>query len=166
MKLRVELKEGQNPRTYEVETGEELSDRVREIRIMPLRRADAVLYKKRDDGMCPYFDEDTQEVAIIMVPVERIEGVWVATKEPLCVPCGRGMDNFDLSTARKALIRLQARTCPNFGGEKNGGIVSFETCDEGLRRELLNDIVEALFPGEEGEALRRQISEEIEQKKA
>ena len=166
MKLRVELKEGQNPRTYDIETGEDLSDRVRKIQIRSLRRADAVLYKKRDDGMCPYFDKDTQDAAIAIVPVDRIEGTWVANKEPLYVPCGRGMDNFDLSTARKALIRLQARTCPNFGGGKNGGIVSFETCDEGLRRELLNDIVEALFPGEEGEALHRQMSEQIEQKKA
>lgn len=149
MKLRVELKEGQNPRTYDIETGEDLSDRVRKIQIKPLRRADAVMYKKRDDGMCPYFDEDTQEVAIVMVPVERIEGVWVATKEPLCVPCGRGMDNFDLSTARKALTRLQ-----NYKGWSNEAF------------EQLNNAVEALFPGEEGEALRKRMTQEIEQKKA
>ena len=153
MKLRVELSEGQNPRTYDAETGEDLTDRVRKIQIRPLRRADAVLYKKRDDGMCPYFDEDTQDVAIVMVPIERIEGIWTwaFTDKPTDIT-GQGMDNFDLSAAREALIRLQI--IPNPKGWSN----------EEMKQ--LNMAMGALFPGEEGEALHKRMTQEIEQKKA
>ena len=152
MRLRVELRERENPRTYDAETGKDLTCRVREIQIKPLRRADAVLFKKRDDGMCPYIDKDTQDTAITMVPIERIEGTWIAADEQLFLPCGRGMDNFDLAAAREALIRLQS--FPNPKGWWSEEI------------EQLNKTMEALFPGEEGEALHRQMTEKIGQKKA
>ena len=150
MRLRVELREGENPRTYDVETGEDLTDRVMKIEINPIRRANAVLYKERH-GVCPYVDEDTLDAAVYRIPVERIEGTWV-TGGPNYVPCGRGMDNFNLSAARKALIRLQNLDNPK--GWKN----------EEMKQ--LNIAMEALFPGEEGNALHKQMTQEIEQKKA
>lgn len=153
MRLRVELREGQNPRTYDFETGEDLSDRVQEIRLLSLRRADAILFKKRDDGVCPYVDENTLDVVMIRARIERIEGTWVAD-ERLAFPCpaGRGMDNFNLSAAREALIRLQ--NFPNPKGWSNEEI------------EQLNNAMEALFPDGEGDALHKRMTEEIKQKKA
>lgn len=153
MRLRVDLTEGQNPRTYDAETGEDLTDRVREIQIKPLRRADAILFKRRDDdGMCPYIDVDTQDTAIIVVPIDRIKGTWVAAERDVFLPSGRGMDNFDLSAAQEALIRLQLYPTPK--GWSNEEIEQFNTA------------MEALFPGEEGDALHKQMTERIEQKKA
>lgn len=102
--------------------------------------------------MCPYFDEDTHDAATTMVPIEQIAGVWMAPEEQLFSPPGRGMDNFDLSAAREALIRLQ--NFPNPKGWSNEEI------------KLLNDAIEALFPDGEGDALHKRMTEEIKQKKA
>lgn len=152
MRLRVDLTEGQNPRTYDAETGEDLTDRVREIQIKPLRTAYAVLYRRKEGGNFPYIDEDTLDVATINVPVERIEGVWVADKGELEELRDLGMDNFDLFAAREAIIRLQSFPTPE--GWKNEEVEQF------------NVAMEALFPGEEGAALLKQMTERIEQKKA
>lgn len=150
MKLRVELKEGKNPRIYDIETGKDMTARVKEIQIMPIRRADALLFKKNSKGSYPYIDEDTHDWALIQVPIERIEGTWVAAEEQLFPPWERG--NFDLSAAREALIRLQNER-PSSGG-----------CWTDKECELVGDAMEALFPGEEGEALHKQMTERFENK--
>lgn len=164
MKVRVELREGQNPKTYDIETGKDLSDRVREIQIKPLRRADAVIYKENEDGICPYFDINTFDVALTRVPVERIEGTWVAAERLMFPLPGRGMDKFDLSAAREAIVRLQA-----YPNREQDAQFSCEGCTyQGWNEkemELLNVATEALFPGKEGEALHKQMTERLKQKK-
>lgn len=75
MAIHVELVEGKNPRTYDPETGEDLSNRVRYLKILPLREAVVVLLKVKE-GKCPYIEPGTDHVATKLVQVDRIEGVW------------------------------------------------------------------------------------------
>lgn len=80
--IHVELIEGQNPRTYDPETGEDLSDRVRCLKILPRREAVVDLFRKDEEGKYPYIEPGTDYVATKLVQVDRIEGVWTRREGP------------------------------------------------------------------------------------
>jgi len=74
MGLRVELMPDQDPKVYDNDSGEEVTNRCRTITIHPGRYADAVLFKLDSDGK-KRFDE-ARDPVVEAVPVVRIAGVW------------------------------------------------------------------------------------------
>jgi hypothetical protein len=74
-RVRVRLRVGENPRTWDVDTEQELTDRIAEIRILPFGKAVATVYELDREGKNIVLNG---EVACIEADVVRIEGIWEA----------------------------------------------------------------------------------------
>ena len=76
-KIRVRMRVGEDPRTWDVDTGEELSGQVKEVRILLGRQAVATL-NKANEKKNPVIDKPRGEIETFEADVVRIEGIWEA----------------------------------------------------------------------------------------
>lgn len=77
-RLIVRLRVGENLRVWDVDTHEELTDRIAEIRVLPIRKAVATVYELDKEGKNIV---ENGEVACFEADVVRIEGIWEAGRE-------------------------------------------------------------------------------------
>lgn len=70
-KVRVRLRVGEDPRAWNVDTGEEVTDHVKEVRLMPGRKAVATVLSPDAGG--EGLGEPKVEADVV-----RIEGIWEA----------------------------------------------------------------------------------------
>lgn len=77
MRLKVQLVRMRDPRVFDLDTGEDVTDLVYEITIHPATRAVASLYVRDTDGKI-VIDRYLREAVVVHAPVVEISGEWVA----------------------------------------------------------------------------------------